>query len=97
MTTNDLAFPRTCDSGFDLDDDANPCFNSANLRPILSVFPPAGDDKTMPKELCKLQKSLLTKKIEQYMKLVDQPTHVCRKCGRVANDKRLLCKSVRLQ
>ena len=51
----------------------------------------------MPKELCKLQKSLLTKKIEHYMKLVDQPTHVCQKCGRVANDKRLLCKPVRLQ
>ena len=51
----------------------------------------------MPKELCKLQKSLLTKKIEHYMKLVAQPTHVCRKCGRAANDKQLVCKPIRIQ
>ena len=69
-----------------------------SLRPCLSdELLPDQLKQIMSKELCKLQKSLLTKKIEQYMKLVDQPTHVCRKCGRVANDKRLLCKPVRIQ
>ncbi|QDV70264.1 hypothetical protein Poly24_39840 [Rosistilla carotiformis] len=45
----------------------------------------------MAKELCKLKKSLRGE-IGMYVRLIDQPTHVCLKCGRAANDKKLLCK-----
>lgn len=45
----------------------------------------------MGKELCKLKKSLKGE-VESYMLLVNQPTHVCRKCGRAANKKKLLCE-----
>lgn len=45
--------------------------------------------------LCELKESL-KRDLKLYMKLVDQPTHVCRKCGRAANCKKLLCKPVRL-
>jgi ribosomal protein S9 len=47
------------------------------------------------KPLCELKKSLKAD-IKAYMLLVRDPTHLCRKCGRVANDKRLLCKPMKL-
>ncbi len=50
----------------------------------------------MTKELCKIKKSLLTKDLRAYMRLVDQPTHVCEKCGRVANKKKLLCRPLKI-
>lgn len=49
----------------------------------------------MAKELCKLKKSLKGEP-ETYMLLVNQPTHLCRKCGRVANSKKQLCDPLRL-
>lgn len=49
----------------------------------------------MAKELCKLKKSL-SRDLSKYIKLVDQPTHVCTKCGRVANSKELLCKPLKM-
>ncbi len=45
----------------------------------------------MAKTLCEL-KRLLKGDIEDYIKYVDRPSHVCRKCGRVANNKKLVCK-----
>jgi len=50
----------------------------------------------MSKELCKLKKSIKTD-IESYMKLVNQPTHICTKCGRAANNKKLLCSPTKIQ
>ncbi|MFN2136599.1 MAG: hypothetical protein ACK2UK_11635 [Candidatus Promineifilaceae bacterium] len=44
----------------------------------------------MAKELCKLKKAL-KKDQQQYFLMVHQPTHVCGKCGRAANSKKLLC------
>ena len=49
----------------------------------------------MAKPLCELKKSRKgDSKI--YKKLVHEPSHVCRKCGRVANRKRVLCKPLKL-
>lgn len=44
----------------------------------------------MGKELCKLKKSI-KKETKEYILLVHQPTHICRKCGRAANSKKSLC------
>ena len=49
----------------------------------------------MSKPLCELKKTL-KKDFATYVSLVDNPTHVCRKCGRSANSKKLLCKPMRL-
>ena len=49
----------------------------------------------MAKTLCELKKRLKAD-INEYVQLVDQPTHVCKKCGRVANDKKLLCKPLKI-
>lgn len=50
----------------------------------------------MGKELCKLKKSLKSD-VEEYIILVNQPTHVCRKCGRAANKKKLLCEPISIK
>ncbi|MEZ6090851.1 MAG: hypothetical protein R3C05_23085 [Pirellulaceae bacterium] len=50
----------------------------------------------MSKELCKLKKSLRDD-IATYVMLINQPTHVCVKCGRAANNKKLLCKPQSIQ
>lgn len=51
----------------------------------------------MSSELCKQKKSTLKANIELYMQLVNQPTHICTKCGRAANSKKLLCHPTKLQ
>lgn len=50
----------------------------------------------MSKSLCKLKKALKTN-LDDYMLLVNQPTHVCAKCGRAANRKKLLCDPVKIR
>ena len=49
----------------------------------------------MAKPLCELKKSLKAD-AKAYTLLIRHPTHLCRKCGRAANDKRLLCKPMKL-
>ncbi len=44
----------------------------------------------MSKSLCKMKKSLRID-LSDYMLLVNNPTHICTKCGRAANQKKLLC------
>lgn len=52
----------------------------------------------MSKVLCKLVKDdVLKDDLKSYRKLVQDPTHICLKCGRVANDKKVLCKSEKLK
>ncbi len=51
----------------------------------------------MAKELCKLKKSLLKEDVVSFMQLVNQPTHICSKCGRAANSKKLLCNPIKIQ
>ena len=50
----------------------------------------------MAKPLCEMKKLVKTD-FDQFLRYVTDPTHACRKCGRVANCKRRLCKPVRLK
>ncbi|MCA9088620.1 MAG: hypothetical protein KDA90_08280 [Planctomycetaceae bacterium] len=49
----------------------------------------------MSEKLCELKKVLKTE-FTQFVQLVSEPTHVCKRCGRCANSKKLLCKPERL-
>lgn len=49
----------------------------------------------MATELCKLKKQLSID-LSEYMLQVNKPTHVCSKCGRVANKKKKLCSPVKI-
>ncbi|GIW98614.1 MAG: hypothetical protein KatS3mg111_1947 [Pirellulaceae bacterium] len=49
----------------------------------------------MTKTLCELKKPLKKDTVE-YLKKVRDATHACHKCGRAANDRRLLCKPIDL-
>lgn len=51
----------------------------------------------MSKTLCDLKKALLQEEPKAYMKLVNKPTCICTKCGRAANDKKLLCNPIKIQ
>ena len=48
------------------------------------------------KTLCKIKK-LLKKDLDVYVKHVNKPKYVCKSCGRVANEKSLLCKAVKIK
>ena len=49
--------------------------------------------KKTSKTLCKLQKNLGDKNgLEEYKKLVNDGKFLCKKCGRVSNLKKNLCK-----
>lgn len=59
------------------------------LIPHPSSFIPQ-KEVAVAKSLCKMKKSLRID-LTEYMLHVNNPTHVCTKCGRVANQKKLLC------
>ncbi|MBD3224526.1 MAG: hypothetical protein GF313_07340 [Caldithrix sp.] len=49
------------------------------------------------KELCKIaKKDYLDSNLNDYRVLVQNPRYLCKKCGRAANAKELLCKSKKL-
>ena len=50
---------------------------------------------SMPKSLCELKK-LLKKDMRRYIDHIDAPRFVCKTCGRVANEKRMVCDPKRL-
>jgi hypothetical protein len=50
----------------------------------------------MSKTLCEMKKQLKAD-FKLYKLLVTDATHICTKCGRAANDKKLLCKPERLK
>lgn len=50
----------------------------------------------MAKTLCEMKK-LLKADFKLYKQYVSDATHLCTKCGRAANDKKLLCKPERLK
>ena len=51
--------------------------------------------RPMARTLCELKK-LLKSDFKTYKKFVCDPSHVCTKCGRTANEKKLVCKPERL-
>jgi hypothetical protein len=51
---------------------------------------------SMSKTLCELKK-LLKADFKIYKQYVCDPSHVCTKCGRAANDKKLVCKPERIK
>ena len=54
--------------------------------------------KLKDKELCKLVKdAVLEKNPAAFQKLVEHPSHLCGKCGRVSNDPDRLCKPRKLE
>ena len=48
------------------------------------------------KKLCKWSKSKYTKDLKVLREIVQEPEFYCKDCGRVANDKKLLCKPAKL-
>ena len=49
----------------------------------------------MAKPLCELKKTL-KRDMAAYLELVQDATHVCKKCGRCANDPEVLCKPLKI-
>ncbi|MCA9220392.1 MAG: hypothetical protein R3C99_10440 [Pirellulaceae bacterium] len=50
----------------------------------------------MSKTLCELKKAL-AEDPRWFMKRVTNATHLCTRCGRAANRKKLLCKPVKIK
>ena len=50
----------------------------------------------MSKPLCELKKTL-KQDFESFTDLVIGATHVCEKCGRCANGKKLVCRPIKLK
>ncbi len=48
------------------------------------------------KALCKWTKRQYVKQIDDLRDIVSKPVYLCKDCGRVANDKKWLCKPVKL-
>ena len=47
----------------------------------------------MAKTICDWSKKDLEEKSDQLLAITREPTFYCRKCGRVANTKKVLCKA----
>ena len=48
------------------------------------------------KSLCKWKSSQYEKDLDKLRRLVKAPTHICKSCGRAVNDRRQLCKPIKL-
>ena len=44
------------------------------------------------KKICDWKKDRLKERFDEFRGYVIEPTHICAKCGRVANEKKMLCK-----
>jgi riboflavin synthase len=49
------------------------------------------------KKLCKWKEDRLTEKLDELMDIVREPKFLCKKCGRVANDEKLLHKPISIK
>jgi hypothetical protein len=54
-------------------------------------------NKTVKGPMCKLRKKVLKDDPASYISLVEDPHFLCRKCGRVANNRKNLCKPLKLR
>lgn len=50
----------------------------------------------MAKTLCEM-KRLIKGDFDEFLEFVRDPTHACRKCGRVSNCRKRLCKPVKIK
>lgn len=55
------------------------------------------NDKLPKKTICKWDRKTLEESLSLLAAEIADAKHICRKCGRVASEKRLLCKPVKLQ
>jgi len=46
------------------------------------------------KKLCKWKEDRLAEKLDEFMEIVREPKYLCKKCGRVADDKKRLHKPI---
>jgi hypothetical protein len=58
---------------------------------------PTAEEIDLARKLCKWKKGDIEKKLKKYSGLVSEPQFVCKSCGRVANDKKSLCKPMALE
>ncbi len=49
-----------------------------------------------PKRLCKWKKDDFKDQLDDLRELVAGATHVCKRCGRAANDKKALCDPAKI-
>jgi hypothetical protein len=49
------------------------------------------------KKVCKWKEDDLAEKLDEFMDIVRQPKFLCKKCGRVADDKKLLHKPISIK
>lgn len=49
------------------------------------------------KTLCELKRDDLEKDFSKIVNIVSKPKYICKKCARVAKDKKYLCKAVELK
>jgi hypothetical protein len=71
-------------------------FEAVSFGEIFSVKTVFRRPSPMSRTLCEMKKLLKTD-FTLYKQFVCSASHVCTKCGRAANDKKLLCKPERLK
>ncbi|MFW5689862.1 MAG: hypothetical protein ACOC1U_09840 [Spirochaetota bacterium] len=49
------------------------------------------------RKLCSWGRTRIRKKTDKLLALVTEPTHLCMKCGRVANGRKYLCVAAKLE
>ena len=49
------------------------------------------------KKVCKWKEDDLAEKLDEFMDIIRQPKFLCKKCGRVADDKKLLHKPISIK
>jgi len=49
------------------------------------------------KKLCKWKEDRLTEKLDEFMDIIRKPKFLCKKCGRVADNKELLHKPISIK